>query len=484
MVINTNQHKKNIYQLKILVIVLTFIFLLIIAFWVSIDISEVMNRSTSLQRKISNGDGYERIDYVDKNGSIAYAADKHHATMIIRKEDNTVLEEFYGTDGQPTKQNLGYYYIKRLYDKNGREYETLYLDLDKKRVMTRAGYASVKRIFDDKKNIVTEKYYDEYEKPVETSMQGYGCTYEYNGEGRNTKTIYLGLEGKPHITRQGFAIIYKKYFEDGKNKGKVKEEYYFDEKEKPIKLKDGYYGLQKNYDDVGRINTYTYLDADGNPTITNKGYTTIVRSYYNDDSVERELYYDKVGKPVALDKGQYGVLRKEGRSILLDENGRDIKSFHNLLYGAKWFSILACFIIVLVSSFLSAKSNVILIILYSFFILYVTIINRSNSSNGVILIPFWSYRQFFINEELAIEIFNNILLFIPFASILYNVYSTKRLLLVVLLFSILIEFCQFLLGAGLCEIDDVISNLLGGHIGYLLGKSIKDIRQLKGYKMK
>ena len=465
--------------IRIIIVVLIFLLLYLITQYANMDTSEEMVRSTSLIRKNSWFDGYERIDYVDEKGSITYAADKHYATKIIRKDNNKVFEEFYGTDGRPARQNLGYYYISRLYDKEGREYKTIYLDIDKKPVMTRAGYATVVRTFNKEGNIEFENFFDGNNKPIETNQFGYGCKYEYDNTGKNIKTIYLNIEKEPCITGQGFAIIHKSYYVEGDNAGRVKEEYYYDENEEPIRLKKGEYGLHIDYDQVGRPSTYTYLGIDAKLTVTIEGYTTIKRAYYNDDSVKCDFYYDQDGLPVALSGGQYGVLRKKGQSIWLDVKGNEIKSFRNLLFGSIWFSLIMCVLIISISTFLSNTFNKVLLVLYGMFIIFVTLLNRNESAGGINLIPFWSYRQVFQDKELTIGIIKNLLLFIPFAAVLYNIIQTKaKTIFSVFIASIIIEAIQYIWNIGLCEIDDVISNTIGGLTGYWLAKESKNIFHL------
>ncbi|QUA54033.1 VanZ family protein [Aristaeella lactis] len=435
-----------------------------------------------MKKIVTKGEKNERIDYVDDNGTITYAADKHYAMKIITRNNNEQFEEFLGVDGKPAKQNLGYFYIRRFYDPNGKEYKTIYLDVDNKPIINRLGYAIVERSFNENGKIDIELFYDENNRPVESNQYGYGCKYEYDNDGQNIKTTYLSIDGEPFITGQGFAIIHKSYYKEGINAGRVKNEYYYNEKEEPIKLKKGEYGLHKDYDKEGRTNTYTYLGIDGNPTNTLEGYTTIIRTYYNDDSVKSDMYYDKDGLPMALSGGQYGVLKKNGQSIWLDINGNEIRSFRNLLFGSVWFSLAVCIVIVCVSSFIRKKYNKILMVLYGVFILYMTIIYRSENTGGINLVPFWSYRQIFNDKELTMEILKNILLFIPFASVLYNVFQTEKILIPVFILSFLIETVQLIWHKGLCEIDDVISNTIGGLIGWGLAKQIKRQFHAKFYK--
>lgn len=78
---------------------------------------------------------------------------------------------------------------------------------------------------------------------------------------------------------------------------------------------------------------------------------------------------------------------------------------------------------------------------------------------------FWSYRLFKVSSELKMEILNNIWLFIPLGAILYRLYPKWRVVLLPIIVSVVIEVAQYILGVGLCELDDVISNGIGGLIG-------------------
>ncbi len=479
---NLKSPNKRIMQcaFKYIICLLIIIFLILL-FAISIkeDTSEGLVRSTSLQRVVTKGDSYDRIDYVDEKGNITYAADKHYATLIRIKEENQVLDKYYDTDGEQTKQNLGYYSILRLYNQSGQEYKTVYLDINGEPMTNRAGYAIVERTYNQEGKIETELYYDENEAPIETNLLGYGCRNEYDDKGRIEAITYLGLDGEPDICGQGYAIVHKTYYEEGEYKNWTKNEYYYDEKGKPIRLSIGQYGLHREYDKEGRINLYTYLGIDGLPTITTNGYTTIKRTYYNDDSVKCDMYYDINGNPIALSEGQYGVLRKEGRSVWLDINGKEKQSFHNLIFGSKWFSLSACLIVVFISSFTKRNNALVILSFYVLFVIYLTLMKRTENAWGVNLTPLWSYRQVLVNQGLATEILNNILLFIPLTALMYRIYPKRTIILLAFLLSLLIELIQYCLHIGLCEIDDVISNTLGGFIGYQVGKNFIIIRTRK-----
>ena len=86
---------------------------------------------------------------------------------------------------------------------------------------------------------------------------------------------------------------------------------------------------------------------------------------------------------------------------------------------------------------------------------------------------FWSYRLFFISPVMRLQIFNNILLFVPLGAMLNRLWLRGYVVLIPVLLSLIIETLQLVLGRGLFETDDIISNSLGGLIGVLVCWEIK-----------
>lgn len=125
--------------------------------------------------------------------------------------------------------------------------------------------------------------------------------------------------------------------------------------------------------------------------------------------------------------------------------------------------------LVLLSILCTKEQNRKLLFLYFAVIVYMTLLNRRAKNRRFILTPFWSYRRFFESEYFRSQIINNVLLFIPLGTILSRLrprWSTEGILVVI---SVGIEILQYLLGRGLCETDDIISNSLGGLIGLTIG---------------
>ena len=84
---------------------------------------------------------------------------------------------------------------------------------------------------------------------------------------------------------------------------------------------------------------------------------------------------------------------------------------------------------------------------------------------------FWSFKALIsgksYGKQAVVQNINNVLLFIPFG-LFFPLSRFKYIFLTGILYSLLIEICQYIFRLGLCEIDDVISNVFGALIGFWL----------------
>lgn len=139
-----------------------------------------------------------------------------------------------------------------------------------------------------------------------------------------------------------------------------------------------------------------------------------------------------------------------------------------LLYQIHWTVVLSGIALCVVSLRGSRKLNTFLLAAYLVFIVYMTLMGREAGNGRLQLKLFWSYRLFWSHPRVRMEILNNIWLFVPLGTILYRLFPRAYIVFVPVLISIAVEVSQYLLGVGLCEVDDVVSNGLGGLIGILV----------------
>lgn len=128
--------------------------------------------------------------------------------------------------------------------------------------------------------------------------------------------------------------------------------------------------------------------------------------------------------------------------------------------------------------------NLLLMLLGLAAIVFVTLVRRRTPSHHMVLIPLRPLFGLKVSKSYWHVTVMNIALFVPFAcglSCLLGVPSVKTgdgnrhrsfirkparvTILTCLVISVLAEAAQYLFGMGLCEVDDVLMNTLGGAIG-------------------
>ena len=285
--------------------------------------------------------------------------------------------------------------------------------------------------------------------------------------GNVTRTDYVNDQGEltyavdrhyATVTRtvKGYTILIEFFGTDGK----------------PALQPAGHCGVLWEYDDHWQNAKITYLNADGEPTPTIKGYTTVIRTYNDDKTAETDYYYDADGEPVRLSEGQYGVYREDGKERYLDADGNEIFNLRLFLHSSPGMVILFGVLLVAVSLICGRKINILLLIAYLAFIVYMTLMHRETAESSIIPELFWSYKQFFTDPEIRWEILYNIFLFIPLGTMLGRVFRRWQVVFLPIVIAVGIEVMQYCMGTGICEIDDVISNGIGGLIGYGIGRVI------------
>lgn len=101
------------------------------------------------------------------------------------------------------------------------------------------------------------------------------------------------------------------------------------------------------------------------------------------------------------------------------------------------------------------------------------VFRESREVNSINLLPLWSYFDYAENsylKEMAAVNFLNVVMFVPVGFLLklgFQNTTWKHVLMAGLILSSNIEILQFLLCRGLCEIDDIIHNVIGCMIGCL-----------------
>ena len=341
-----------------------------------------------------------------------------------------------------------------------------YVDAEGKiRFAADKGYATEKRTLNEKGKNVLQAYYDENGEPAVLARGYHAIAREYNEKGQNDRITYLDTELQPVNIDDGYATVLRTY----NAQGKAETDTYQDAEGRTVPKTAGYYGYRREYDEEGRLSRISYLNPGGKPANQSKGYAVETRTYDEDGKLLQRRFFDEDGQPATIGRMQYGVQYDDGKAVYLDEEGNTVRRLDNYLFSHPVTVILAAAALILLGTMLPEKGRIALLVLYIGFIVYMTIVYREAGGRSTHLIPFSSYRRFFANRSTRQEILNNIWLFVPLGFLLRKTAKGKWIWLAPAALSVLIEAVQYVFGIGCCEIDDVISNGLGGIIGIGLG---------------
>ncbi len=439
--------------------------------------------SKELKKVTVRDENSERTDYIDENGTITVANDLGYATVITTKTDNRLLESYFDDHGNPAILLTGNSAVMREYNEEGYNVRVIYLDKDGKPITNRNGYAVESREYNQKGQMTVVRYYDETGNPACFIAFGYGKYIDYDEEGNPSRVVYIDASDVPMMTQEGYSIVNRTFYHTkGPENGKTEYEFYYDTKGQPVRLPLGQYGLHKEYDEFGRENCLTYLGADGEPMVISKGFATIRKTFLRNGQVENEQYYNQSGEPCALADGQYGFRNKDGKKVYLDKNGNEQRSLKSLLYDQSWLVIVIAVTAMILSVLTDQRANCVFLVLCILTIVYLTLVSRGSLSERPRIRIFWSYLRMIFDKEIRASVLKNIWLFIPLGTILYKLCPYKKVLLIPVLVSIMIEMIQLLTGTGYCDLDDIISNGIGGLIGFENAEIMTDFKNYLGNK--
>ena len=414
--------------------------------------------------------------FLSSAGKPVTASDKGYASVVkTAREGKTVLEEYLDEKGNPAVLPAGYSLIQREYT-DGLNTKIIYLDRDRQPVVVSSGYDTVRRTYNDDRLSDTDTYWVGEEQV--RRKQGYWSLRRIHGTGTDRKRVvrqeYRDRYGLLTTNSSGYAYWERTY----NGQGKVAVQRFFGPDGRPVSISIGYCGYQRAYDEEGRVVQITYLGADGETANTSRGYA-VVKTLYADNG-KKTLYYDLNGKPVTMGKNQFGVLETDDGSTFLNEDGEVLFRLDNILNThpglVLFLGVFASFLALLVKG----RLRIGLIVIYLAFILYMTVAWRETLAHRPRFDLFWSYREMLTSGKLNLQILENIWLFVPFGAALKcalrdrlcrDAKAVGWTVLICVLLSAAIEAIQLAAGIGMCDIDDVFSNGLGGLIGALLPAS-------------
>lgn len=223
-----------------------------------------------------------------------------------------------------------------------------------------------------------------------------------------------------------------------------------------------------------------YVDENGTVTLaTDRRYATMVKTLDENGKTVQVFYYDENGKPTACWRGYWGYRKEGGKTVYLGPWGILILLPHLFLQRMPYMVAVTAIALMILPVFLPKKALWFLLLAYTVFIVYMTLMFRTAGSSRGRFELFWAYRSFFTSKYTRQQIIYNILLFVPLGSILAALKGKKPtgwlLLLLPVFLSFVIECTQYYTGLGTFELDDVFNNGIGGVVGFLISAGLTSV---------
>ena len=150
-----------------------------------------------------------------------------------------------------------------------------------------------------------------------------------------------------------------------------------------------------------------------------------------------------------------------------------------LLFVVIMVSIRLTKIITSREKFVFYKEFYMLLAIIYFLLLYYLLLSTEDATSGFNIIPFTEMTRYKIgSKSFNYNVIGNIVLFIPFGYIISDYLKSKKishLFLLSALVSITVEAIQYNIGRAF-DIDDVILNVIGGLLGYVVYKFLQGIK--------
>ena len=235
-------------------------------------------------------------------------------TTITAKYDdrsNQIECAYFDSIGAPTlDQSSGVHKIKKTYDPCGRQIAEAYFDADGKPTLHTNGCAKITVKYDSRGNQIERACFDAEDWPAtDESSNTHMWKAAYDECGNWTNWVYYGADGKPALSKDGYAMIRAKY-DDRDNRI---EWACFDAEGRPtVNPADGSHMWKAGYDDCGNWTNWVYYGTDGKTAVVKDGYAMVKAKY--DERCNRIEWacFDADGKPTVGEKGYAIVVTTYG----------------------------------------------------------------------------------------------------------------------------------------------------------------------------
>ena len=255
-----------------------------------------------VDQKLASGKLISRYKYDNKDNLIEYALfnaydqpatnsmNYHKYSQKFNSRNQCVEICYYNTIGELTNYNNANYCIQRTeYNEKGQQVKVSYFDKDNKPAAysgSDGNYSCISSEYDNYGRVVRQYFYDKNGSPTDPNAMVPEGAVQYDRRGN---IIYLAsFDGKGKLImnpKTGWSFMKMEY----DNKDNMLWSAYFDEKERPMRCKEGYHKIVKSYTVANKQESESYYDTDGKPMLINGYHKEVYK--YNDNQQCVELLY-------------------------------------------------------------------------------------------------------------------------------------------------------------------------------------------------
>ena len=209
-----------------------------------------------------------------------------------------VHRQYLDPQGKPCFAKNGYAGWRYEYDDNGNIIKSTRLDPNGNPVASQRRVAISRMKYDSEGNAIEWSGFDTQDQPaIDETAGNHSVVRTFNDQGKVVEERYFGLDGKPGLQDDPYAIYRAKY----DAAGDLVESSYFDLAGRPAcQAIRGYHALREVYNDQGEVIERRWLNCDGNPFTLSDGYA-ISRAKYDDRGNELEQSWFDAAEHAAVD---------------------------------------------------------------------------------------------------------------------------------------------------------------------------------------
>lgn len=216
-------------------------------------------------------------------------------------------------DGNYVNNDQGYCIERHEYDRKGQLSSLKFYDWEDKLVLKEGRYET-RYIYNGKRQVIQEAYYDEKGQPMNRTDTGYAYVrYQPDKWGHAVYEAYYNTEDQPVLDSiLGYSSCRREFDEEGRQTGL----FFYNTDDNLTITYFACAGYTYEYDERDNLVKVAYWDTEGNPAMFRNGYAELRQEFNDNHQLTKQTYWDVDGNPCLCADGYHGFVQ------LYDEAGR------------------------------------------------------------------------------------------------------------------------------------------------------------------